>query len=281
LAEKEQAYTVQRFRFRAVVPGGREVLSSVAQVRFPEPKVRRARLSGLGFETDKTFLLPSAMEGIRRLVKLFDGRENLVALVCGHTDKQLRAGASPEVNRALSVERAEAVRAFLLDDAQAWLKFYGGAPHSAKWGVREDQHMLAAVKDNNGAAFHQDKVDGLLGPKTKDAWSRFQSAHDLIATEEADDPSRLALVKAYMQLEGTSLPAGTPLLAHGCGQTHPLPETRDESKADQPKNRRVEIFLFEGAIDPPPVTPCPPQGCDQWAIWVRRQVEDVDLDEDR
>jgi outer membrane protein OmpA-like peptidoglycan-associated protein len=273
------ATVVQRFRFRTVVPGGREVVSQIVQVSFAQPKVRRARLSGLNFDTDKTFLLPSAMVGIRQLVKLFKSFEGLLAVVDGHTDKQLKPGASQEVNRTLSVERAESVKAFLLDDAQAWQKFYAGTPHSAKWGVREDQLMLSAVKDDGGSPFYQGPIDGSAGPLTRDAWKRFQTSRSLTVTEAGDKPSRLELVKAYMQLEGTSLPSDAQVQTHGCGQTHPLPETEGDPNPDQPKNRRVEVFLFEKQIDPAPVTPCPKEGCKEHAVWVARQVLDVDLDQ--
>src|SRR5439155_19821305 len=39
----------------------------------------------------------------------------------------------------------------------------------------------------------------------------------------------------------------------------------------------VEVFLFEGSIDPPPRDPC--NACPQYDEWVRRLVVTVDLDE--
>src|SRR5205085_1726198 len=38
----------------------------------------------------------------------------------------------------------------------------------------------------------------------------------------------------------------------------------------------VEIFLFEGPIDPPPRTPC--ANCPEYPQWVARTVQTVDLD---
>ena len=56
------------------------------QVELP-PRVRSGRLTGLHFETAKTFLLPSAMAGIRTLRSLYDSYgADLSVLVSGHTD---------------------------------------------------------------------------------------------------------------------------------------------------------------------------------------------------
>jgi hypothetical protein len=85
-------------------------------------------MRGMHFDTGKTFLLPSAMIGIRQLVKLFKSFEGIVGLVTGHTDRQGRDGVDAsrdppavEFNRALSNERADVIKAFLLDDADAWM----------------------------------------------------------------------------------------------------------------------------------------------------------------
>ncbi len=265
-------------RVRYVVGGIDVAIGQQTAVELPR-RVRRCRLSGLNFETNKTFLLPSAMTGMQQLVKLFKSFDGLVALVNGHTDKQLKKGFSPEVNRTLSVERSDSMKAFLQDDAQAWQRFYAGTPHSAKWDVREDQMMLATVKDAGGAPFYEGPIDGEAGPATKDAYARFQESRLLTRTRRGDSETRLELTRAYMALEKTSLPKGAQVQTHGCGQTHPLPGTEDDPDPDQPKNRRVEVFLFEEKIDPPPRTPCPSAGCEEHAKWVAQQILDVDLDQ--
>ena len=241
--------------------------------------VRRCRLSGLNFETNKTFLLPAAMTGIRQLVKLFNSFEGIVALVNGHTDAQLLPGFTPEHNRGLSVERSEAIASFLEDDAAAWQRFYAGAKHFVAWGLREDQFMLATLKDADGSPLYRGKVDGLGGPLTTAAYKAFQHSRGLAETGAPNPDTRLELSRAYMAIDGTSLPAGAKVQSHGCGQTHPLPETEGDSTPNQPKNRRVEVFLFEEKIDPEPENPCPPNGCSQHAEWVRKQILDVDLDQ--
>ncbi len=241
------------------------------------PRVRRIRLKGMHFETAKTFLLPSAMHGIRELVKLYQSFEGIVGLITGHTDKQ---GAA-EYNRCLSQERADAIKAFLVDDLDAWQAWYGSPPCSKPWGVREDQHMLSTVRRDPAdpsSVFYAGRIDGVLA-HTASAYKAFQAAHGEAPSDRPTPATRRALVGAYMALDGTSL-AGAQLETHGCGLTHPLPETSRSTKLNEPANRRVEVFLFEGAIDPPAQTPCPPHGCPEYKRWVDTQILDVDLDHD-
>jgi outer membrane protein OmpA-like peptidoglycan-associated protein len=236
------------------------------------PRVFRGRLTGFLFETAKTFLLPSAMNGIRGLKSFYDEHPGLAVLVTGHTDTVGPA----EGNRVLSVERADSIAAFLQDDVDAWLDNYSFKPHSEPWGTREDQHMLSTVLDGSGQPFYTGPIDGAAGPDTKDAIARFQAANGLAADRVAGPNTRRALVTAYMALQDTTLPAGTQLQTHGCGKFHLAVPTDDN--VDEPRNRRVEIFFFEGPIDPPPESPCPDPGCPDYPEWVRRTILTVDFD---
>ncbi|HET9991800.1 MAG TPA: carboxypeptidase regulatory-like domain-containing protein [Kofleriaceae bacterium] len=265
-------------RVRYVEGGVSAPVGKTTVIELP-PRVRRARMKGLHFETAKTFLLPSAMHGIRELVKLFKSFDNLVGIVNGHTDKQGPAA----YNRSLSEERADSIRAFLADDFGAWQKFYTGTTISNAWGVREDQLMLSTVRqdpaDSASPPFYTGPIDGSLA-HTLPAYTLFQASHGEVPPPKAPtQTTRSELVKAYMALEGTSLPAGV-LAPHGCGLTHPTPETKGSSNPNQPANRRVEVFLFEDVVDPTPQTPCPPGGCAQYQIWVDHKILDVDLDQD-
>ncbi|MGZ6143952.1 MAG: carboxypeptidase regulatory-like domain-containing protein, partial [Myxococcales bacterium] len=235
--------------------------------------VHRARLSGIHFETAKTFLLPTAMNGIRQLRSLYDSFGADLSVLCsGHTDT---VGAA-DYNRGLSEERADSVARFLQDDVEGWMKWYGGQPHSDKWGMREDQFMLATVKDPSGAPYYQDRVDGQGGTNTRNAIKHFQSDNGVSATGTADGDTRRALVKAYMSLEGTTLPAAAKLSSHGCGLTH-LEVPTGPNTAEE-RNRRVEIYLFEGEVAPAPQTPCPAGGCAEYPQWLAAKGLDVDLD---
>ena len=259
-------------RVRFVKPGIDVPIGKATVVELP-PRVRRCRMRGMHFDTAKTFLLPSAMTGIRQLVKIYKSFENIVGLVNGHTDKQ----GDASYNRGLSNERADSIKAFLTDDADTWMKWYGSMPTSKSWGIREDQLMLSSVKDKSGAAFYAGAIDGDAA-KTKDAYKTFQHARLLNESGSPDRDTRLELVRAYMAQDGTSLEKGAKLLTHGCGMTHPLPETRNDTNPDQPLNRRVEIFLFDDAVDPAPRSPCPSAGCAEYDKWVEQKILDVDLD---
>jgi outer membrane protein OmpA-like peptidoglycan-associated protein/phage baseplate assembly protein gpV len=262
-----------RVRF---VQGGVDVPIGKATVVEIPTRVHRARLRGMHFDTNKTFLLPSAMVGIRQLVKLYQNFDDITGLVNGHTDKQ---GAA-DYNRGLSEERAKAIKAFLLDDADTWMTWYGSSRFSASWGVREDQQMLTAVADSDGNPFlAQPFTDGTLDDATKAAVTKFQHSQLITETGQPSQETRRGLVESYMKLEGTSLDKSSNLQMHGCGLTHPLPETASDPNPDQPLNRRVEVFLFEGDIDPKAVQPCPSGGCAEYAKWVAQKITDVDLDQ--
>lgn len=239
-------------------------------VKLP-PRVFRARLTGMLFETDKTFLLPGAMNGVRGLRSYYEDHAGLEVLVTGHTDTIGDAG----YNEGLAAERAMAVAAFLTDEVDAWLGYYGSAKRSKLWGTREDQYMLAALPEG-GEPYYVGGVDGVPGPATTEAVKRFQREHGLTEDGVAGPDTRRALVTDYMALDGTSLPPGTPLQTHGCGEAHPTVPTPDQT--DEPANRRVEVFLFEGPIEPPPRDPC--RDCPEYAEWLRRTVHTIDLGDD-
>ncbi|HYS08601.1 MAG TPA: phage baseplate assembly protein V [Myxococcales bacterium] len=270
VAPAAPASSPDRVRF---VKGGVDVAIGKSTVVELPPRVRRCRMRGMHFDTAKTFLLPSAMIGIRQLVKLYKSFEGIVGLVNGHTDKQGDAA----YNRGLSNERAEALKAFLTDDANTWMKWYGTMPNSKSWGIREDQLMLSSVKDGS-APFYGGPIDGKAA-SAKDAYKSFQHSRVLPESGAPDSNTRLELVRAYMAQDGTSLDKGAKLSTHGCGMTHPLPETKDDPNPDQPANRRVEIFLFEEKIDPAPRSPCPSAGCPDYDKWVEQKILDVDLDQ--
>src|SRR5690349_21490032 len=80
----------------------------------------RARLTGMLFDAERAFLLPSAMNGIRGLKQFYDAYPDLKVLITGHTDTQ---GPAP-YNMHLSLDRAKAVAAYLREDVDTWMAFY-------------------------------------------------------------------------------------------------------------------------------------------------------------
>ncbi|MBX3472136.1 MAG: OmpA family protein, partial [Planctomycetes bacterium] len=244
----------------------------------PDKPLVRVLLTGLSFETEKAFLLPGALGAMRALRRLYVEHAPQAVLVVGHTDRAGRAA----YNLTLSRERADATGAFLRDDVDAWLAFYReGRPAGLAWGLREDQHMLSHLADDDGP-FYVKTVDGLAGPGTTEAVRRFQAwsrARGAAVRQDGvmDAATRRDLVAAYMATDGATLPDGARLEAHGCGEHHPAVETPDG--VAEPENRRVEVFFFPGLVEPPPRTPCgpAPSGCPEHARWLATTARTIDL----
>ena len=255
-----------------VAPGPRR------QIKLPG-LVFRGRLTGLLFETNKTFLLRGSLKGIRGLRNFYDQHPGMQVLVVGHTDTV----GPPQANLTLSIERAKSIAAYLTDDADFWMEFYPGRAGSSVWGVREDQHMLSELADGT-KPFYTGPIDGQAGSGTKEAVEHFQQfSNEKRGTKLAVDgrlgqKTRREIVLAYMQLPGTTLPAKTILKTHGCGKFNLAKKTPDETP--EPENRRVEVFFFEGMIDPPPRDRCPAPGCPEEPIWVKKAMHTFDLSHD-
>jgi outer membrane protein OmpA-like peptidoglycan-associated protein len=249
---------------REKYPGGKAVSVSIGGQKTLElpPRVFRGRLTGMLFDRDKTFLLPSALRGITELARYYDEHPGLHVLVVGHTD----ATGDAAYNVKLAEARARSLEAFLTDDVDAWLGSYrAGQPAGKAWGAIEDQHMLTALAGYDG------NIDGKLGRESKAAVKRFQAGEGIAQTGDLDAATRRALVTKYLATDSTTLPAGTPVTVHGAGPHHPEDDGDDEES--RRRNRRVEIFLSEGPIDPAPGAPDGPERDE----WVARSSETVDF----
>ena len=232
------------------------------------PPVALARLHGMYFDTNKCFLLPSAVPSLKQLVEKYALHPDSEVLIVGHTD----TAGSQAFNLELSADRADALKAFLRDDADAWLSWYDeGVRASKRWGRHEDLMMIDAVvpdeefgKGGHVAAYQawhngdagdariedegqarvrpegweELKVDGIMGPKT-----------------------RRQLILDYMNLDGTTLDDDVRIVTYGCGERFPLEseaaEVAEEAEDDQEVqfNRRVEVFFFAkpfGILPPVP-----------------------------
>ncbi len=235
---------------------------TVEQTLSVQPYVERVRLLGRFFSRNKCFFLPGGLDGARAIVAEYAASPGAALLVVGHTDST----GSPDYNDAISLERARSLAAFLAGDSGAWLDWYGDdKPNEKRWGVAEDQAMIGAMPD---AA----QRSGDEAPVT---W--YQRTRGLGVDGVAGPQTRGRLVPEYMALEGTSLPSGVAITAHGCGQNFPADPAPDG--ADDPDNRRVEAFFFDGAlgVQPPPPGDNSGIGSPDYPEWVRRAKRTLDV----
>jgi outer membrane protein OmpA-like peptidoglycan-associated protein/subtilisin family serine protease len=244
-----------------------------------ERKVTRIMLR-MFFETDKTFLLPSAMRSIRLLNRIYKDNPGGEVLVVGHTDTV----GSQDYNLQLSKRRAQNMAAYLEDKVDIWTAYYRPQTISKQWGTREDQYMLSALP-GCGEPFYTGTIDGNAGPSTKDAIIKFQKFSNanrgttLTVDGIAGPDTRRELVKTYMEIDGTTLPAGTRILSQGCGEFHPEVLTGDN--VPEARNRRTEVFFFPDKIDPPmPVGGGTAPGCIEYPQWRSRAGRTIDFMEE-
>ncbi|HEV8325550.1 MAG TPA: carboxypeptidase regulatory-like domain-containing protein [Myxococcota bacterium] len=239
-----------------LAPGGvQAAIGTPVTIQIPV-RVFTVRLTGILFDTDKCFLLPPGLKSIRGFKQIWAAHPDIKVLVVGHADK---AGA-PDHNQKLSERRAEAIRSYLSDDQDGWLRFYSpGVPPTKLWGAHEDQEMLSHLGFADVRSYQESKglaADGSAGPDT-----------------------RRALITDYMNQDQAEKPPTVDVTTHGCGESHPEFPTAD-GVADE-RNRRVEIFLFEEAVTPAPVNPCPqPGGCGEHTTWKGSSREVIDLGAD-
>jgi outer membrane protein OmpA-like peptidoglycan-associated protein len=228
-----------------------------------QPRVDRLVAKGLLFETSKAFLLPTALPAMRTVVEHYARLPDARVLVVGHTDQ----AGSTQYNATLSCERAAAMAAFLGDDVDAWLPFYGPSMSWEKrWGAPEDALMLAALPDFASR------------PPGASAVRWFQETRGLAVDGVAGPETRRALIGEYMATDGTSLPAGASVTTHGCGESFPELRLADGTPAQE--NRRVELFFFRPdlGVQPPPPGPTSSPSDPQYPEWVRRALNTLEED---
>jgi outer membrane protein OmpA-like peptidoglycan-associated protein len=226
-----------------------------------QPRVSCARRLELLFDTNKSFLLPSALDHIRAIRKLYDKRPRAKVLIVGHTDTT----GEPDVNDPLSLNRAKAVKAYLRDDLETWLDFYGDHMHAkARWGPHEDHLMLQAVLAESGEELTDTPV------------RHFQATRGLEPDNKLGPNTREAIIVEYMSLDGTTLPEGIDPIPHGCGENFPLDkEEGQDQKTAHAHDRRVELFFFDGDLGvlPPPQGDISGPDTPEYPSWRRRSSE--------
>jgi outer membrane protein OmpA-like peptidoglycan-associated protein len=265
---------------------------AAAQLRMvgAVPESVMVRVRGLVFEKNKSFVLPSAIDGLAAARELYDRFDPGELLIVGHADTT----GEPNVNDPLSLERAKSVQAFLEDDADAWLQSYDKSGQG-RWGPREDGLMLRAVLGPSG--IENDGPELGPNPTGKDEPDRdlvryFQRTRALKVDGVAGPETRKQLIREYMELDGTAFGEGDErqltITAHGCGENFPLDSTgleldqravAERDAEDDPIDRRVELFFFdpEFGILPKPPGPNSKAGSTEYLEWRKGAEEVVDF----
>ncbi|HET6584025.1 MAG TPA: OmpA family protein, partial [Nannocystaceae bacterium] len=224
------------------------------------PNVVRVRLTGMYFDNAKAFLLPDAMSSMQKLRELYDELPEARFLVVGHTNTV----GEPAYNDRLSLERAASIAAFLRDRVDDWYAWYGADKSWEKrWGAPEDRYMLEALP-HGGEPYWQ----GSMWASCK----RFQQANGLAVTGVADEATRRALIAEYMAQDRTSLPESVEVTTHGCGEHFP-----EVAPGEDAHNRRVEIFVFDGPITPPPEGELSGPGATDYPAWRALTIRTFDF----
>ena len=232
------------------------------------PRVTLARLKGMFFDTNKSFLLPASTAVFEKLREIYADNDPSELLVVGHTDTT----GEPSINDPLSLERAENTAAFLKDDVDAWLAMYEtSVPEKRRWGSDEDLAMVFSMPD-----FATRRPD-------EDPLRWFQRARSLKIDGIAGPETRRQLITEYMALDGVSLGGETSefeieITAHGCGENFPLDETSEqldsapEDGTEDQVDRRVELFFFdkEFGVIPKPPGKNSPKGSAAYPEWRKR-----------
>jgi hypothetical protein len=229
------------------------VISPVTMVRFFGPM----------FAAEKCFVRQSALRGIRDLRKIYVRSIGGEVLVIGHSDAP--GGAAGDMS--LSLGRARSLAAFLTEDVDAWMDFFGDDPPAGKtWGIEEIVLMLRMLPREDAPYF-----TNTVG--AADAIAAFEADHGMQETGEASESVLRAIIEAYMHLDGTPLPPETKVIAHGCGEAFPL-------GGDPARDRRIEVILFHRQIDPEPAGE---MSTDEYEEWLEAITEEHQLgvDEDR
>jgi outer membrane protein OmpA-like peptidoglycan-associated protein len=259
--------TLEAFAGLAVAAGSPVKLSV-------QPVVITVRLLGQHFDTDKCFLLPQALHNVQDLVRLHAQYDETDLLIVGHADTSGDDGH----NLDLSLERSAAMQAYLTDDAEAWLAWYGeGKPSSKRWSATEDCLMIGAVVDGSPFAATvagYQEWHNALAPRL--------DGYEALDEDGAIGPlTRKQLILDYMHREDTTVPDGITIEVHGCGEFFPLEATGETLDTDadddqhEQEDRRVEVFLFPKAIGIAPPVPGDKasQGEEEYPEWRRRSVD--------
>jgi outer membrane protein OmpA-like peptidoglycan-associated protein len=247
-----------------------------------QPHTTLVRLVGMNFDTDKSFLLPTALPAMRRIKDLYAEHRDDMLFIVGHAD----AAGGVAHNETLSLERAASVLAYLSDDVDSWIAQYSDSvSQNKRWGKGEDKLMLRGLVA---------RKQGLSQPETKayQAWHNALPADKRAANwQQLEEDGNLGpftraqLIGDYMNLDGTTLPSTLRVAIHGCGEAFPLPEPSEScawERFSSQRDRRVEFLFFNQltGIAPMPASATSAPGSLEYPCWLAQaEIEDLTTEE--
>src|SRR5690606_22228254 len=239
------------------------------QLRFVGvvPRVHLARLRGMLFDTNKTFILPTALPSLQKIRTLYEQLDPAEVLVVGHTDTT----GEPSVNDPLSKKRADAMAQYLTDDVDGWLANYeSSVPQKERWGAREDRLMLLKLPGYDARPPEKPPIEWDQEQHNAAVDAGVKAGRPRLTVDGKGGPkTRRELITDYMALDGVTLSEDEEfhisVQTHGCGESFPLDESltgtdeRPAAERDGERDRhdrRVELFFFdhEFAVRPAPTS---------------------------
>ena len=233
--------------------------------------VRIFRLLGLIFEANKCFLLPYALPGIKNLVKMHQENKDSQILIVGH-DSDTENFGGVDIARC----RAQIMCDYLTNNIDSWTEWFkANKPRSVRWGTREVQLMLSALPEE-GEPFYLGSASGITDDKTKESVKKFQEycnsdmGGSLKVDGKAGPNTQKELIRAYMELEDTSVTENLSLTAHGCEGKF---EDDLTLEGMMPDDRVLEVLFFDKGIYPYPVKQTSVEGDNEYFAWKKKVVE--------
>lgn len=206
------------------------------------PRLECSELSGPHFDFDRTFVRPAGIDALGAIAETLRAKPGKKAAIFGHTDTV----GDETYNKKLSEQRARVVLAALTHDPAPWEERY----QAEHWGTRAVQVMLNAVQppeDKNPRLAE----DGVNGPLTRAAVTRFQERAALDQDGDAGPATRKELFLAYMTRSidapidpGQLIDVGGAKYM-GCGEYNPFTE-----RVADDASRRVVVILFSPSVAP-------------------------------
>lgn len=237
-------------------------------------RAHRVRLSGMLFDANKCFILPQALEGIKKISAMHGKYPKAQLLLVGH------AGGDEDLSGSdIAFDRAQMLNAFLKGKPNLWLNQFAPDKGRSRWGTREIQLMLS-VLPAGGRPHYAGNASGVTDAATTAAVKAFQEAANgqgksLPTDGKGDFDTRQALVEAYMALNGTALADDVTPIAHGV-EGH-FQDTATASGAE-PDDRRLEAFFFESSIAPLPAAATSAGGGSPYPKWIGKLADTEDFE---